>query len=118
MQRFAEVNLLTTWIPPTATRGVHRGHPEATLKFKTSLGLSLPSLAALLFMVAGQEHGPAPPLYLPRPLWALCEVGQEPPPPPGPGRHLPPHFPLHHPPHLQNLCQSPLSSGAGKSGFD
>ncbi len=113
---FAEASLLTTWTPPT-TPGARRGHPEATLTSKTTLGLTLPSPAAHPFTVAGRgPSGPAPPLCLPPIPWAPSEAGQEPPRPLGPGRRLPPHPPLRHPPPLRSprLRQAPLSSGAGR----
>lgn len=99
---FAEVSLLTTWMP--ATRGAHHGH--LTLISKTTPGRSLPSPATLPFTVAGRgANGPTPLLYLPPTLWAPSEAGQE-----------PPHPLLRHPPALQSprLKQAPLSSGAGK----
>ena len=112
---FAEASLLTTWTHPT-TPGAHHGHPGATLKSQTTLGLTLPSPAVLPFMVAGQVGGPAPPFCpLPTP-WAPSEAGQEPPHPPGPISRLPSHPPLFHPPPLQSLHLRlvALSSRPGK----
>lgn len=108
---FAEVSLLTTWMP--ATRGTHHGHP--TLISKTTPGRSLPSPATLPFTVAGRgANGPTPLLYLPPTLWAPSEAGQEPPRPLGPSSRIPPHPLLRHPPALQSPRLSPLSSREGK----
>lgn len=110
---FAEVSLLTTWMP--TTQRAHRGHP--TLISKTTTGHTLPSPAALPFMVAGRgPNGPAPLFYLPLTLWAPSEAGQEPPRPLGLSSRTPPRPLLFHPPALQSpqLRQVPLSSGTGK----
>lgn len=110
---FAEASLSTTWTPTTP--GAHLGHLEATLTSKTTLGLILPSLAALPFTVAGWEpSGPAPPLCLPPTPWAPSEAGQEPPRPLGPGSRPPPHPPPRHPPPLQSPRPRQAPLGAGK----
>lgn len=108
---------MTTWIPPTTPHGARHGHPEATLMSKTTLGLTLPSPAALPFTVAVPgPSGPLPPFCPPPTPWAPSEAGQEPPRPPGPGRLLPPHPLLRRPPPLRSprLRRAPLSSGAGR----
>lgn len=112
---FAEASPSTTWTPTTP--GARHGRPEATLTFKTTPGLTLPSLAALPFTVAGRclSVPVLLPLCLPPTPWDPSEAGQEPPRPLGPGSRLPPRILLRHPP-LQSprLKWAPLSSGAGK----
>lgn len=112
---FAEASPSTTWTP-TTPRARH-GRPEATLTLKATPGLTLPSLAALPFTVAGRciSVPVLLPLCRPPTPWDPSEAGQEPPRPLGPGSRLLPRILLHHP-----LLQSPrlkwaqISSGAGK----